>query len=97
MNYYPFKKILLAVTADGANTGQVGETYQVRATESDEVSSDRQDFKVCFHTEQFGGTTSPTVQARLQTSWDKTNWISVCFSSQLTTDGSTDDNTSNGR
>ena len=77
MNYYPFKKILLAVTADGVNTEQTSETYQVRTTDSDEVSSDRQDFKISLHTEQSGGVTSPTVQAHVQTSWDKTNWTTV--------------------
>ena len=91
MNYYPFKKILLAVTADGVNTEQTGETYQVRTTDSDEVSSDRQDFKISLHTEQSGGVTSPTVQAHVQTSWDKTNWTTVASSTQLTGDGSTDE------
>ena len=91
MNYYPQKKSILAIIADGVNTEQTGDIYQVRTTDSDEVSSDRQDFKVSFHTEQSGGTTSPTVQAHVQTSWDKTNWTTVASSTQLTADGSNDE------
>ena len=91
MNYYPQKKTILSITDDGVNTAQTGDSYQIRTTDSDEVSSDRQDFKVFFHTEQSGGTTSPTVQAHVQTSWDKTNWSTIASSTQLTADGSNDE------
>ncbi len=90
MNYYPQQKTILAVTAD-QNTAQTGDTYQVRTSESDEVSSDQQDFKVFFHTEQSGGATSPTVQAHLQTSWNKTSWATVASSTQLTATSSKDE------
>ena len=91
MNYYPHKKTLLSVSAESINTEQTGTTYRVSTSENDEVSSDDQDFKVFFHTEQTGGVTNPTVQAHLQTSWDKVNWATVASSTQLTADGGSDE------
>ncbi len=91
MNYYPHKKPLLSVSADNVITEQTGEVFRVRTSENDEVSTDNQDFKVFFHTEQLGGLTNPTVQAHLQTSWDKVNWATVASSTQLTADGGNDE------
>ena len=91
MNNYPHKKPLLSVSAESVSTEQTGTAYRVSTSENDEVSSDDQDFKVFFHTEQTGGVTNPTVQAHLQTSWDKVNWATVASSTQLTADGANDE------
>jgi len=91
MNHYPHQKRLLSVSAESINTEQVGSIHRILTSENDEVSSDDQDFKIFFHTEQVGGANSPTVQAHLETSWNKLHWTTVASSMLLNADGENDE------
>ncbi len=78
--------ILLAVAATAED--QTGSTYQVLPASEDAVQDGDHGIQVYFGLTQSGGATSPTAQAKLQTSLDKTNWIDVVSSTQLAADGS---------
>ncbi len=70
--------------SQATNTAQTGSTYLLLPVSGDSVPSTAQSLRVFFHATLSGGATSPTVDVRLQTSDDKTNWINVTSMTQLT-------------
>lgn len=79
---------LLAVTANNVNTDQSGSTYRIETSTDDGIHDTDQTYQVYFKLAQAGGASSPTTKLKLQTSPDKTNWVDVVESTQLTADGS---------
>jgi len=78
---------LLSV-APATDTGQVGSTYLVLPSDGDRLNDKDQSFRVFLHGTQAGGATGPTTDIRLETSDDKTNWVTAASATQLTQDGS---------
>jgi hypothetical protein len=74
--------VLLAFASIAA--GQNGASYYVRGNQSDDVRDNGQGFAVAFELSQSGGATSPTTDAKLQTSLDGTVWEDVVVATQLT-------------
>lgn len=60
---------------------------RLRSSKHDNTENVSQNFVVVFEIDASGGT-SPTVDAKLQTSYDGTNWIDVCSMTQLVGAGS---------
>ena len=79
-----FAKILNVGTSNQDATGSI---YEVVPASEDPTQDGDHGFQVYFSLSQSGGATSPTVQAKLQTSLDKTNWIDVVMSTVLNQDG----------
>ena len=77
---------LLSVTEE-TDEDQVGSTYLVMPSDGDTVPDYAQSWRVFFDVTQSGGDTSPTTDARLETSHDGTNWVEVAKATQLTADG----------
>lgn len=76
---------LINVTTE-TSSPQTGTSYKVKGYGGDDTPEYAQTIQVYFKTTQSGGATSPTVQAKLQTSMDNTNWIDLVSSTQLTAD-----------
>ncbi|MCK6504844.1 hypothetical protein L6R53_15810 [Myxococcota bacterium] len=78
-----FMKFAAAVLNQGASTNQAvtGATMALKPAE-DEVLDKDQGWSVLFNLVASGGT-SPTLDAKLQTSWDKTTWVDVDTMTQL--------------
>jgi hypothetical protein len=70
------------------NQGVVGQTYRIQPVDSDGVRDTEQAYRAVLFAQQTGGTTGPTTDVRLETSVDKTRWVSVAAATQLTQDGS---------
>lgn len=79
-----FAKILNVGTTNQDATGSI---YEVVPASEDPTQDGDHGFQVYFSLSQSGGATSPTVQAKLQTSLDKTTWIDVVMSTVLNQDG----------
>ncbi len=77
-------QLLLGASSSEDRTGSI---FRILPPSDDAVSDGDQGFQVYFGLTQSGGATSPTSRAKLQTSVDKTNWIDVVLSTQLTADG----------
>jgi hypothetical protein len=79
----------IAQLLDGASGSEdrTGPVYRILPPSDDTVNDGDQGFQVYFGLTQSGGATSPTTRAKLQTSLDKTNWIDVVVSTQLSADG----------
>jgi len=77
---------LLSV-APATDTGQVGSTYLVLPSDGDRLNDKDQSFRVFLHGTQAGGATGPTTDIRLETSDDKTNWVTAASATQLAQDG----------
>ena len=71
-----------------ATVAQTGASYRNRPSGMDDVETPAQSFRVYFKNTQLGGATSPTSQAKLQSSYDGTTWFDVAQSTQLTADTS---------
>ena len=78
---------LLSVTSAVA-TDQIGSSFVVLPADGDRLNDKDQSFRAFFHATQEGGVTAPTTDVRLETSDDKTNWVSVVAATQQTQDGS---------
>jgi len=87
MSLHRHTATLLAVTSAVA-TDQVGSTFVVLPADGDRLNDKDQSFRAFFHATQDGGVTAPTTDVRLETSDDKTNWVSVVAATQLTQNGS---------
>ncbi len=79
---------LLAVTGNAVSTDQTGSIYRIETSAEDGTKDTEQTYQVYFKLSQAGGATSPTTKVKLQTSPDKTSWVDVVESTQLTADGS---------
>ena len=86
MSLYRHTRALLAVIT-AANTDQTGSKKVVLPSDGDRVSDQAQAYRVFFDITQSGGVTAPTTDVKLQTSHDKTNWVTVASATQLTADG----------
>ena len=86
MSLYRHTRALLAVIT-AANTDQTGASKVVLPSDGDKVTDQAQTYRVFFDVTQSGGVTAPTTDVKLQTSHDKTNWVAVASSTQLTADG----------
>ena len=86
MSLYRHTRALLAVIT-AANTDQTGATKVVLPSDGDKVPDQAQSYRVFFDVTQSGGVTAPTTDVKLQTSHDKTNWVTVASATQLTADG----------
>ena len=83
MSIYRNTKTLLSLTAAAAQP-QDGTVYAILPKQGDGVSEADQRFRVFFDGVMTGGAGTPTVDARLVTSHDRTNWIVVAAMTQLT-------------
>ncbi len=77
---------LLSVTEE-TDLNQDGATYLVMPSDGDTVPDYAQSWRVFFDITQSGGDTSPTTDARVETSHDGANWVEVAKATQLTADG----------
>ena len=82
-NYF---KLLSITTA--ANTDQSGPALRILPSSEDNLRDGDQSFQLLALVGQNGGATSPSSKVKLQTSFDKTNWIDVLESTPVTTNGS---------
>ena len=82
MSQYQCYSTILAAAAH--TTDQTGTTYVVQY---DPSVGKNQGWAVGFVVTQTGGATSPTTDCALQHSIDKTNWLDVEVSTQLTANG----------
>ncbi len=82
MSIYRHTKTLLSVTT-ATDQNQNGTIYAIIPRPGDGVSEADQRFRVFFDGVMTGGATSPTVDMRLVTSHDKTNWIVAASMTQL--------------
>ena len=82
---HSFHKPILKM-AETAAVAQTGSPYRLNGVGADEVATPSQSLRVLFRNEQSGGATSPTSQVKLQTSYNKVDWIDVASSTQLTAD-----------
>lgn len=78
---------LLTVTGASVATDQTGATFRLETSAEDGIKDTEQTWQVYFKLTQAGGATSPTVKVKLQTSPNKTDWVDVVESTQLTADG----------
>lgn len=83
MSIYRNTKTLLSLTTAAAQA-QSGTAYAILPKQGDGVTEADQRFRVFFDGVMTGGAGTPTVDARLVTSHDKTNWIVVAAMTQLT-------------
>ena len=83
MSIFRNTRTLLSLTTAAAQP-QDGTAYAILPKQGDGVSEADQRFRVFFDGVMTGGAGTPTVDARLVTSHDKTNWIVVAAITQLT-------------
>lgn len=83
MSIFRNTRTLLSLTTAAAQP-QDGTAYAILPKQGDGVSEADQRFRVFFDGVMTGGAGTPTVDARLVTSHDKTNWIVVASMTQLT-------------
>ena len=81
------RNIATLLTVGPTNQDVSGNIYEIVPASEDSTQDGDHGFQVYFSLNQSGGATSPTVQAKLQTSLDKTNWIDVVMSTVLNQDG----------
>lgn len=78
-------KVLAVVSATASTTGDAYDLNEIENTSEDEL------YFLAVHLTQSGGASSPTSKVTVQTSPDKTTWIDVVSSTQLTADGTVDE------
>ena len=82
MAYAPVSKELLAVETPGGDVE--GTIFQIQANNFDSVGNAGQEFWAHFDFTQVG---TGQADARIQTSWNKTDWVPVAIATQLSAAG----------
>ena len=79
-------KALLSVPT-ATNTGQVGTTYVVVPADGDRTRDHEQSWVAWFKVSQVGGAGGPMTDARVETSFDGSEWVPAAEATALTVAG----------